>query len=107
MDIRVRRLRRLRFIEYTGIGGLHHSFAKVHSDEVVLKDVVVEHVLRGLTEIDDPIREGRHADAEGHILRVYGAGRVIVAADTADPAGDEMRVTRIFVLHEYAVATED
>jgi hypothetical protein len=32
---------------------------------------------------------------------------MIVAADSADTAGDEVRVSRIFALHEDAVTTED
>ena len=32
---------------------------------------------------------------------------MIVAADAADPAGDEMRVARVLVLHEDAVAAKD
>ena len=55
--------------------------------------------------IHSPMR-GR-ADAERHVLRVGGAGGVIVAADAADAAGDEVGVARIFALHENAVAAED
>ena len=32
---------------------------------------------------------------------------MIIAADPADSAGDEMRIARIFVLHEDAVTSED
>ena len=32
---------------------------------------------------------------------------MVVAADPADPAGDEMGVARILALHEDAVAAED
>ena len=32
---------------------------------------------------------------------------MIIAANSADPAGDEMRVARIFALHENAVAAEN
>src|SRR5262249_40070482 len=34
-------------------------------------------------------------------------GGVVVAADAADAAGDEVRVTRVLALHEDAVATKD
>ena len=45
--------------------------------------------------------------AEGHVLRVAGAGGVVVAADAADAAGDEVGVARVLALHEDAVAAED
>src|SRR4029078_425048 len=35
-----------------------------------------------------------------------GADRVVVAADAADAAGDEVRVARVLALHEHAVATQ-
>ena len=49
----------------------------------------------------------RRPDAERHVLRIGGAGGVIVAADAADAAGDEVGVARILALHENAVAAED
>ena len=49
----------------------------------------------------------RRPDAERHVLRVGGAGGVVVAADAADAAGDEVRVARVLALHEDAVAAED
>src|SRR5215472_6185917 len=49
----------------------------------------------------------RRADAIGHVLVVDRAGRVVVTADPADPAGDEVRVARVLALHEDAVAAED
>ncbi len=90
-----------------GIGLLHHLLAKVHTDQVVLENVVVEHVLGGFAEIDDPLPKSRRSDAECHILRVHGAGGVIVAADAADTAGDEVGVARVFALHENAIAAKD
>jgi len=60
-----------------------------------LKDVVVEHVLGGLAQVDDPLRHRRRPYTECHVLRVGGASRVIIAADTADATGDEVRVSRI------------
>jgi hypothetical protein len=59
------------------------------------------------SEVDDPIGERRRLHAEGHVLRVDCAGGVIVAADAADPAGDEVGITRILATEEHAVATED
>src|SRR5439155_12229127 len=54
-----------------------------------------------------PLAQRRRLDPEGHVLRVDGAGGVVVAADPADAAGDEVRVARVFALHEDAVAAED
>ena len=81
--------------------------AEIDANEIVLKNVVIEHVFRRLGEIHDPFREGRRLHAEGHVLGVHAAGRVVVAADAADPAGDEMRVARILAPHEDAVAAKD
>ena len=86
----VRRLGALRLRPDAGIGLLDHSLAEIDADQVVLKDVVVEHVFGGFAQIDDPLGERRRLDAVGHVLGVDRAGRVIIAADAADPAGDEM-----------------
>src|SRR5207253_11408560 len=48
----------------------------------------------------------RGADAEGHVLGVAGAGGVVVAADAADAAGDEVGVARVLAAQEHAVAAE-
>ena len=97
----------LGLLQHAGIGLLDHLLAEVDADQVVLEDVVVEHVLGRLAEVDDPLGHGRRADAERHVLGVTGAGGVVVAADAADPAGDEVGVARVFALHEDAVAAED
>src|SRR6185437_16026319 len=62
---------------------------------------------RRLAQVDDPLAQVRRTDAVGHVLAVDRAGRVIVTADAADPAGDEVRVPRVLALHEDAVAAED
>ena len=90
-----------------GVGLLDHLLAEIDADQVVLEDVVVEHVLGRLAEVDDPLGHGGRPDAEGHVLGVAGAGGVVVAADAADPAGDEVGVARVLALHEDAVAAED
>ena len=90
-----------------GIGLLDHLLAEVDADQVVLEDVVVEHVLGRFAEVDDPLGQRRRPDAERHVLRVGGAGGVVVAADAADAAGDEVGVARVLALHEDAVAAED
>ena len=95
------------FAQHAGIGLLHHLLAEVHAHQVVLEDVVVEHVLGGFAQVDDPFGHGRRLDAERHVLRISGAGGVVVAADAADAAGDEVRVARILALHEDAVAAKD
>src|SRR5207302_6027424 len=58
-------------------------------------------------QVDDPLGQVRRADPVGHVLVVDRAGGVVVAADPADPAGDEVRVAGIFALHEDTVAAED
>ena len=92
---------------HTGVGGPHHLLAEVHEDQVLLVDVVVEHVFGGLAEVDDPLGDRRRLHPEGHVLGVAGARGVVVAADAADPAGDEVGVARILALHEDRVAAED
>ena len=103
----VRGLGVVRPLQHARVGLLDHPLAEVHPDQVLLEDVVVEHVLGGLAEVDDPLAERRRVHAVGHVLVVDRAGRVVVAADPADPAGDEVRVARVLALHEDAVAAED
>ena len=104
---RVRRLGVVGHLQHAGVGLGHHPLAEVHPDQVLLEDVVVEHVLRGLAQVDDPLAQVRRADPVGHVLVVDRAGRVVVTADPADPAGDEVRVPGVLALHEDAVAAED
>ena len=104
---RVRRLGAVGQLQHARVGLRHHPLAEVHPDQVLLEDVVVEHVLRGLAQVDDPLTEVRRAHAVGHVLVVDRAGRVVVTADAADAAGDEVRVPRVLALHEDAVAAED
>ena len=103
----VRRLGVVGPLQHAGVGLADHLLAEVHPDQVLLEDVVVEHVLGGLAEVDDPLTEVRRPHAVGHVLVVDRAGGVVVAADAADPAGDEVRVPRVLALHEDAVAAED
>ena len=103
----VRRLGAVGLLEHAGVGLGDHLLAVVHPDQVLLEDVVVEHVLGGLAEVDDPLAQVRRLHAVGHVLRVAGAGGVVVAADAADAAGDEVRVARVLALHEDRVAAED
>ncbi len=103
----LRRLGAVRLLEHAGVGLRDHLLAEVHPDQVLLEDVVVEHVLGRLAEVDDPLADVRRLDAVRHVLRVAGARRVVVTADAADAAGDEVRVPRVLALHEDRVAAED
>ena len=103
----VRGFRAVGLFQDPGIGLGDHLLAVVDPHQVLLEDVVVEHVLRGLTEVDDPFAQVRWPDAVGHLLGVARADGVVVAADPADSAGDEVRVARVLALHEDAVAAED
>ena len=93
-------------VQHSGIRLGDHLLAEVHADQVLLEDVVVEHVLGRLTEIDDLLAERGRMNAIGHVLGVARTGGVVVAADTADATGDEMGVPRILAFHEHAVAPE-
>ena len=66
----VRRLGAVRLLQHAGVGLADHPLAVVHADQVLLEDVVVEHVLGGLAEVDDPLAQVRRRDAVGHVLRV-------------------------------------
>ena len=105
--LRVRRFRLLGSREHAGISFLHHLLAEIDADQIVLVQVVVEHVFGGFAEVGDPLAHIRRPNAERHVLGVAGAGCVVIAADAADAAGDEMRVAGVFALHENAVAAKD
>ena len=68
---------------------------------------MIEHVLGCFAEIHDPLAHAWRPDAEGHVLRITSAGGVIIAANTANAAGDEMGIARIFALHENAVTAKN
>ena len=53
----VRRLGVVRLLQHRGIGLGDHLFAVIDPDEILLEDVVVEHVLRSLAEVDDPLTD--------------------------------------------------
>jgi len=94
-------------LKHSWIGLFHHLLAEVNADQVLLEDVVVEHVLRRLTQIDNPLTQCWWLYPIGHILSIDRAGCVVVAADAADAARDEVSVARVFALHKEAVASED
>src|SRR5262249_30425694 len=89
------------------IGLSHHLFAEVNADKVLLKNIVVEHVFRRFAQIDDPFTQMRRPDTVSHILSIAGAGGVIIAADAAHSARNEMSGPRIPGLHKTAVAAKD
>ena len=107
VKVRVRRSGLLSFGEHAWIRFLYHLLAKVHPDQVVLKDVVVEHVLSGFAKIYDPLGDCRRTDSESHVLGIRGTCGVVISANPANAAGDEMGVARVLSLHENAVAAED
>src|ERR1019366_3080449 len=55
----VRRLGAVGQLEHARVGLAGHPLAEVDPDQVLLEDVVVEHVLGGLAQIDDPLTEMR------------------------------------------------
>jgi hypothetical protein len=103
---RVRCFGALGEFEDSGVGLADHLLAVVDPYQILLEDVVVEHVLRGLAEVDDPFTEVRRLHSVRHVLRVHRTGGVVVAADTADAAGDEVSVARVLSAHEDAVAAK-
>ena len=107
VDVGVGGFGRLRPLQPARVRLPDHLLAVVHEQEVVLVDGVVEHELGRLAEVHDPLAQMRRLDAVGHVLGVDRTDRVVVAADAADAAGDEVRVARVLALHEHAVAPEE
>ena len=56
-------------IPHARVRFLHHLFAEVHANQIVLVEVVVKHVLGGLAQVDHPLAEGGWAHAERRHLR--------------------------------------
>src|SRR5262249_721331 len=90
-----------------GICFPHHLLAEIHADQVVLKNVVVEHVFRSFAEVHDALGYWRWTNSKSHGLRVSRTGCVIVATDAADAARDEVGVTRILAFHENGITAKD
>jgi hypothetical protein len=97
----------LRALPHGRIRFANHVLAEIHSDEVVLEEVVVEHELGGFAEIQDPVTQRRRIDAVRHVLRIHGAGRVVVTADAADPTRDLVRIAWVLALHEDAIPSKN
>ncbi len=107
VDGGVWRLGRLGLVEHGRVGLADHLFAEVDPHQIVLIEVVVEHVLGRLSEVHAPLGDVRRLHAEGHVLRVHRARRVVVATNPTNAAGDEVRVAWIFPLHEHGVTAKD
>ena len=107
VDVRARRGRRLRLREQRGVGLLDHLLAEVHVRHAVVEDRVVEDVVGGLGQVEGEVAERRRLHPVGHVLVQARAGAVVVTADAADPAGDEVRVPRVDALHEDVESPED
>ena len=106
VQLRMGRRGLLRLRQQRGVGLLHHLLAEVDEHQVVLEEGVVEHELGRLAQVHDPLRQRGRLDAVGHVLCVDRAGGVVVAADAADAAGDEMGVARVLAPQKDAVAAE-
>src|SRR5215204_1528596 len=107
VDVSVGCRRLLSPLHQARVGRADQLLAEVHEHQVILEDAVVEDVLCGLAQVDDPLCQGRRLYAIGHLLRVARTGRMVVAADAADAARDEVGVARVLALHKHAVAAED
>jgi hypothetical protein len=68
---------------------------------------MVEHVVGLLRQVVGAVAELRRVDAVGHVLAQHRRRAVVVTADAADAAGQEMRFTRVDALHEDVEPAED
>ncbi len=100
VDVGVRRRRLLRPLEQAGVRLLDDLLGVVHVRHAVVVDRVVEHEVRRLGQVERVVAERRRLHAVGHVLVQAGARAVVVTADAADAAGDEVRVAWIDPLHE-------
>ena len=107
VDVLVRRRGALGLGQQRRVGLLDHLLAEVHVGHAVVEDRVVEHVVGGLGEVEREVAQRRRLDAVCHVLVQARARAVVVTADAADAAGDEVRVPRIDPLHEDVEAAED
>ena len=107
VDVRVRSRRALGLREQRRVRLLDHLLAEVHVRHAVVEDRVVEDVVRGLGQVERHVAQRRRLDAVGHVLVQARAGAVVVTADAADPARDEVGVPRVDPLHEDVESAED
>src|SRR6476659_7833028 len=92
---------------YARIRFSDHLLTEIYADQIVLEDVVIEHVLSRFAQVDDPLGHRRRSYTKRHVLSVGSAGGVVVSADAADTAGNKVGIARVFTLHENAVTTKD
>ena len=57
------------FPKHPGLVSLTICLAEINPDQIVLENVVVEHVFGGFAQIDESIRLSRRFYPVGHILR--------------------------------------
>ncbi len=107
VDVSAGRRRVLGLCQQRRVGLLDHLLAEVDVGHAVVEDRVVEDVVGCLGQVERQVAKRRRLDAVGHVLVQAGARAVVVTADAADPAGDEVRVARIDPLHEDVEAAED
>ncbi len=107
VDVLPGRRRVLRLGQQRRVGLLDHLLAEVDVRHAVVEDRVVEDVVRGLGQVEREVAERRRLDAVGHVLVQARAGAVVVTADPADPARDEVGVARVDPLHEDVEPAED
>ena len=107
VDVGVRRRRLLGLLEQARVRVLHDLLGVVHVRHAVVVDRVVEHEVRRLGQVERVVAERRRLHAVGHVLVQAGARAVVVTADAADAARDEVRVARVDPLHEDVEPAED
>src|SRR5271163_382543 len=94
-----------------GICGDNHATCATYAQNMafgVRPPALAEWIVNpGEAEVHDPYGQRRRAHAERHILRIRRTRGVVVPANPADAARNEVRVPRILTLHENAVAPEN
>ena len=66
----VRRFGLLRLFPNPGIGFFHHHLAEIDADEIVLENIMIEHVFGGFAEIYDQFGQWRRFHVVRHLLRI-------------------------------------
>src|SRR6266568_2672104 len=103
----VRGLGLIGLFKHAGIGLLYHLLTIVNGNQILLEDVVIEHVLCRFAQVENPLAQGWRLDAISHILSIDRAGGMVITADTTDAAGDKVGIAWVFALHEEAIAAEE
>src|SRR5260370_23586791 len=87
----------LGFLPDSRIGFAHHYFAEIDADQIVLENVVIEHVLRCLTQVNNPLRHCWRFYPVCHILGVNSAKDVSITTYPTNPASDAMAVPAVLL----------